>query len=123
MSDIVLHVSLQHHEKVDGSGYPGKLTNEQIDLYAKLSAVCDVYDAITSIRAYKNSWEPALSVRKMAEWSHGHFDQRIYEALYAALASTRSVPSSGWHPTDWVWSSGNPNNRCLPQNKSVFFHH
>jgi len=85
MSDIVLHVSLQHHEKVDGSGYPGKLTNEQIDLYAKLSAVCDVYDAITSIRAYKNGWEPALSVRKMAEWSHGHFDQRIYEAFVRSI--------------------------------------
>ena len=85
ISDIVLHVCLRHHEKVDGSGYPEKLSNEQIDMYAKMAAVCDVYDAITSIRAYKNGWEPAQSIRKMAEWSHGHFDWRIFEALVRSI--------------------------------------
>ena len=85
ISDIALHVCLQHHEKVDGSGYPDKLTNEQISLYGKMSAVCDVYDAITSIRAYKNGWEPAEAIRKMAEWSHGHFDQRIFEAFVRSI--------------------------------------
>jgi len=85
ISDIVLHVCLRHHEKIDGSGYPEKLANEQIDLFAKMAAVCDVYDAITSIRAYKNGWEPAESIRKMAEWSHGHFDWRIFEAFVRSI--------------------------------------
>ena len=90
IGDIALHVCLHHHEKVDGSGYPDRLTNEQINLYGKMSAVCDVYDAITSIRAYKEGWEPALAIRKMAEWSQSHFDQRIFEAF---------VRSVGIYPT------------------------
>jgi len=84
-SDIALFVCLHHHEKVDGSGYPDKLTNEQIGLYAKMGAVCDVYDAITSNRPYKNGWEPAQSIRKMAEWSKGHFDWRIFEAFVRSV--------------------------------------
>jgi len=84
-SDVALFVCLHHHEKVDGSGYPDGLTNEQISLYAKMGAVCDVYDAITSNRPYKSGWEPAESIRKMAEWSHGHFDQRIFEAFVRSI--------------------------------------
>ncbi len=48
--DVVRH----HHEKVDGSGYPDGLKNGEISMFAKMSAVCDVYDAITSNRPYKN---------------------------------------------------------------------
>jgi putative nucleotidyltransferase with HDIG domain len=85
ISDIVLHVCLHHHEKVDGSGYPDKLTHDEIGLYVKMCAVCDVYDAITSDRAYKNGWEPAESIRKMAEWSNGHFDQQIFHAFVKSI--------------------------------------
>ncbi len=85
ISDIARHVCLRHHEKVDGSGYPDKLADGKIDLYAKMAAICDVYDAITSIRAYKGGWEPAQSIRKMAEWSHGHFDWRIFEAFVRSM--------------------------------------
>lgn len=85
ISDVALDVCLHHHEKVDGSGYPEKLADAQISLYAKMGAVCDVYDAITSDRPYKNGWEPAESIRKMAEWSKGHFDQRIFEAFVRSI--------------------------------------
>ena len=85
ISDVALDVCLHHHEKMDGSGYPEKLTDTQISLYAKMGALCDVYDAITSDRPYKNGWEPAESIRKMAEWSHGHFDQRIFEAFVRSI--------------------------------------
>ena len=81
INEVALDVCLHHHEKVDGRGYPEKLTNEQISLYAKMGAVCDVYDAITSNRPYKNGWEPAESIRKMAEWSNGHFDPAIFQAF------------------------------------------
>ncbi|MFZ2302962.1 MAG: HD-GYP domain-containing protein [Gallionella sp.] len=81
MSDIVLHVCLHHHEKADGSGYPKKLIREQIGLYSKMGALCDIYDAITSNRTYKDGWEPAEAIRKMAEWSHRYFDQRIFHAF------------------------------------------
>lgn len=85
ISDIALQVCLHHHEKVDGSGYPDKLTNEQIDLYTKMSAVCDMYDATTSIRAYKNGWEPAEAIRKMAEWSNRYFDLHVFHAFVKSI--------------------------------------
>ncbi len=83
--DEALDVCLHHHEKIDGSGYPNQLSNDQISLYAKMGAVCDVYDAITSERPYKKGWEPAESLRKMAEWSKGHYDQRIFEAFVRSV--------------------------------------
>jgi putative nucleotidyltransferase with HDIG domain len=85
VSEAALDVCLHHHEKVDGSGYPEGQSGEQISLYAKMGAVCDVYDAITSNRPYKDGWEPGESIRKMAEWSHGHFDHRIFQAFVRSI--------------------------------------
>ncbi|MBK1647570.1 HD-GYP domain-containing protein [Rhabdochromatium marinum] len=80
-----LDVCLHHHEKVDGSGYPEGLRDRDISLIAKMGAVCDVYDAITSNRPYKEGWNPAESIRKMAEWSQGHFDQNVFHAFVKSL--------------------------------------
>lgn len=82
---IALEVCLRHHEKVDGSGYPGRLKGHEIGLFAKMGAVCDVYDAITSNRPYKAGWDPAESLRKMAEWAGGHFDQAVFQAFVKSL--------------------------------------
>ncbi|EGI78099.1 HD-GYP domain-containing protein [Hylemonella gracilis] len=79
--DVVLH----HHEKMNGTGYPHGLKGEEISLYAKMGAVCDVYDAITSNRPYKNGWDPAESLHKMAEWAGGHFDQRVFQAFVKSV--------------------------------------
>ena len=78
--DVVLH----HHEKIDGSGYPERLSGDQISLHAKMGAVCDVYDAITSNRPYKSGWDPAESLRKMAEWT-GHFDPKVFQAFVKSI--------------------------------------
>ena len=78
---IVLDVVLHHHEKADGTGYPHRLKGPNISLFAKMGAVCDIYDAITSNRPYKKGWSPAESIRKMAEWSKGHFDEAIFQAF------------------------------------------
>jgi putative nucleotidyltransferase with HDIG domain len=85
VSEITLDVCLHHHEKVDGSGYPKGLKGDQISLHAKMGAVCDVYDAITSNRPYKSGWDPAESIRKMAEWSKGHFDARVFQAFVKSI--------------------------------------
>jgi len=82
---MALEVCLHHHEKVDGSGYPEGLKGNDISLFAKMGAVCDVYDAITSNRPYKSGWDPAESLRKMAEWAEGHFDQRVFQAFVKIL--------------------------------------
>jgi len=81
---IALDVVLHHHEKIDGSGYPKRLQGEAISLFAKMGAVCDVYDAITSNRPYKAGWDPAESLRKMAEWS-GHFEGSVFQAFVKSL--------------------------------------
>ncbi len=85
VDDVTLDVCLHHHEKIDGRGYPDGLTGEQISIFAKMGAVCDVYDAITSNRPYKNGWDPAESLRKMAEWSKGHFDPIIFQAFVKSV--------------------------------------
>jgi putative nucleotidyltransferase with HDIG domain len=82
---IALDVCLHHHEKTDGSGYPKGLKDEQISRFAKMGAVCDVYDAITSNRPYKHGWDPAESLRKMAELANGHFDQKVFQAFVKSL--------------------------------------
>lgn len=79
VDDIALDVCLHHHEKVSGTGYPEKLSGDEISLYAKMGAVCDVYDAITSDRSYKKGWAPADSIRKMASWKSGHFDEVVFD--------------------------------------------
>lgn len=81
----VMDVCLHHHEKVDGSGYPEGLRQGDIGLFARMGAVCDVYDAITSNRPYKMGWDPSESLRRMAEWSDGHFDRQIFQAFVKSL--------------------------------------
>lgn len=83
-SDAVLDVCLHHHEKVDGSGYPHKLAGDAITLFARMGAVCDVYDAITSNRPYKAGWDPAESIARMASWQ-GHFDADVFSAFVKSL--------------------------------------
>jgi HD-GYP domain-containing protein (c-di-GMP phosphodiesterase class II) len=80
-SAVALDVCLHHHEKIDGSGYPDKLSGDAISREARLGAICDVYDAITSDRPYKKGWEPAEAIRRMAEWQEGHFDRDLFHAF------------------------------------------
>ena len=85
LDSMALDVCLHHHEKTDGSGYPKGLKGEQISLYARMGAVCDVYDAITSNRPYKSGWDPAESMRRMGEWVGGHFDPAVFQAFARSL--------------------------------------
>ncbi|HEY8857350.1 MAG TPA: HD-GYP domain-containing protein [Rugosibacter sp.] len=85
VGEIPLEVVLHHHEKMDGIGYPHRLRGEEISLYARMGAVCDVYDAITSNRPYKTGWDPGQSIQKMAEWCPGHFDGKVFQAFVKRL--------------------------------------
>ncbi len=84
-NEIALDVCLHHHERVDGKGYPEKISGDELTLFARMGAVCDVYDALTSNRCYKNGWEPAEALRKMAEWRQGHFDEKVFHAFVRAV--------------------------------------
>ncbi len=80
----VLDVCLHHHEKFAGGGYPKGLTGTQISLFARMGAVCDVYDAVTSQRAYNKGWDPSDAIRQMASWK-GHFDPVVFQAFVRAV--------------------------------------
>lgn len=84
ISRAVLEACYSHHEKIDGSGYPRGLRQEQISLLSRMAAVCDVYDALTSDRPYKQGWGPAVTVQRMAQWK-GHFDPRVFQAFVRSV--------------------------------------
>lgn len=88
---IAIDVCLHHHEKYDGSGYPDGLAGDRISLYARMAAVCDVYDAVTSARAYKEAWSPGEALERMAGWT-GHFDPVIFEAFVRSLPLEATEP-------------------------------
>lgn len=71
-----LDVCLMHHEKMDGSGYPFGLKGAEISLAARMGAICDVFDALTSDRSYKDRWTPLHAVTEMFGWA-GHFDPEL----------------------------------------------
>ncbi|MEW5787195.1 MAG: HD-GYP domain-containing protein [Pseudomonadota bacterium] len=79
--DAVLDVCRHHHERFDGTGYPDRLAGDNISLYARMAAVCDVYDATTSNRSYKVAWQPAYALRRMTEWRATQFDPAIFHAF------------------------------------------
>lgn len=84
LDPITLNVCLHHHEKVDGSGYPHQLKADEISIFAKMAAVCDVYDAVTSDRPYKVGWAPGVALQRMAQWK-GHFDDAVFKAFVKCL--------------------------------------
>lgn len=79
-----LDVCLHHHERVDGTGYPFGLSGDALSLYARMGAICDVYDALTSNRAYKGAWQPAQAVAAMRDWE-GHFDPQLLFKFFRSI--------------------------------------
>lgn len=77
ISDVVLEVCLRHHEKMDGTGYPGKLFADNLSIFTRMASICDVYDAITSQRPYNAPLSASEALAEMMSWS-GHFDQLIF---------------------------------------------
>ena len=89
VSDGTKDVCRHHHERMDGTGYPDALPADKISLLARMGAVCDVYDAVTSDRPYKAGWDPAHALSQMATWK-GHFDSMVFQSF---------VKSVGIYPT------------------------
>lgn len=71
-----IDVCLHHHERMDGRGYPFGLSGDQLSREARMGAICDVYDALTSERVYKASWTPVETLTNMLNWQ-GHFDRAL----------------------------------------------
>jgi HD-GYP domain-containing protein (c-di-GMP phosphodiesterase class II) len=81
IGEIPLDITLHHHERSDGSGYPDKLPKEQISTLAQMAAIVDVYDAITADRCYHKGIPAAEALRKLFEWSKFHLNADYVKAF------------------------------------------
>ncbi|HJW10126.1 MAG TPA: HD domain-containing phosphohydrolase [Holophagaceae bacterium] len=79
-----------HHEKWDGSGYPKGLKGEEIPLEARIVAVADVYDALTSKRCYKAAWSPDEALAELRRSAGTHLDPAIVDAMERVVARERA---------------------------------
>lgn len=80
-----------HHERLDGSGYPRRLVESQISLEARILAVCDVYDALISPRVYRAAWDTEQAIELLRDGVGVQFDQRCVDALVRVLADERQA--------------------------------
>jgi putative nucleotidyltransferase with HDIG domain len=85
ISEIAFNAAAQHHERYDGSGYPGGLKGTQISLHGQMMAIVDVYDAITSIRVYHKALPATEALRKMFEWSQSQFNPKLVQAFIKGI--------------------------------------
>ena len=92
--DIAAVIAQTHHEQFDGSGYPRGLAGEDIPLHGRIVAVADVFDALTSTRPYKGTWEIAAAVRFLEEGAGSHFDPQCVAAFIARLPEVLAIRGS-----------------------------
>ena len=76
-----LDIPYGHHEKWDGTGYPRGLKGEEIPLAARIFAVVDIYDALTSDRPYRQSWTSEKTLNYIRELSGTHLDPRVVNSF------------------------------------------
>ncbi|MDD2721731.1 MAG: two-component system response regulator [Gallionella sp.] len=81
MLQAAAQIALGHHEKYDGSGYPYGVKGEDIPIFARICAVADVFDALTSERPYKKAWEDDRAIALLNEGKGSHFDPACVEAF------------------------------------------
>jgi putative nucleotidyltransferase with HDIG domain len=85
ISQVALDVAAQHHERFDGTGYPNKLKGDEISLYGQMGAIIDVYDALTSDRAYHKGISPTHALGKLLEWSKNHFSPNLVQTYIKTI--------------------------------------
>jgi putative two-component system response regulator len=87
-------IALTHHERWDGKGYPAGLSGEDIPLVGRITAVCDVFDALVSPRVYKNAWPVEDALAEIEKDAGHHFDPEL-AALFLALQREAVEADSG----------------------------
>jgi putative nucleotidyltransferase with HDIG domain len=85
ISEMVIQIAGEHHEKMDGGGYPRGIAGDAISQIGRMTAVVDVYDALTSNRVYHQGMEPTEVLKKLLEWSGTHLDGNLVQQFIRAL--------------------------------------
>lgn len=84
-SQVSINVAAQHHERIDGKGYPLGLKDEQISKEARMASVADIYDAITADRVYHKGMTPSNALKRMMEWCGPHLDTHYVHSFIKAI--------------------------------------
>ncbi|MGH9134855.1 MAG: HD-GYP domain-containing protein [Ilumatobacteraceae bacterium] len=101
----VLPVILHHHERIDGQGYPAGLAGRDIPLEARVVAVADVWDALTSDRSYRSGWEPRVALAHIVDGRNTHFDSCVVDALLQWAAARGITVESGSGLAEEAWKA------------------
>ncbi|WP_019614877.1 response regulator [Psychromonas ossibalaenae] len=91
---LAQEIALCHHEKWDGSGYPNGLAGEEIPLSARIVAIADVFDALTSTRPYKEAWPVEKAVCLIEELAGVHFDPVLVPLFISQLDNILTIKAS-----------------------------
>ncbi|MDI1309650.1 MAG: response regulator [Methylotenera sp.] len=87
-------IALSHHEHYDGSGYPNGSKGDEIPLSARIVAIADVFDALTSTRPYKKAWSFEQAYQYICDESGKHFDPKLVKAMIKARAKFEKIYSA-----------------------------
>jgi len=115
-----LDIPYSHHEKWDGSGYPQGLKGEGIPMAARIFAVVDVWDALTSKRPYLETWSREQALAYIQEQSGRQFDPRVVEAFVELIRSKFELPKMGETNQPYAYGARQPNidfssNKTIPR--------
>lgn len=84
-------IAQTHHEKYDGSGYPKGIKGGEIHLYGRITALADVFDALTSVRPYKKAWSFEEGIEFLRENSGKHFDPVLVQMFISHIDEVRQI--------------------------------
>ena len=85
VSEVVLSVIQDHHERLDGSGYPEGKKGDQINTYGRMAAIIDSYDAMTSDRPYRKGMTPTAALKKLLSDASGKYDQSLVQQFIRCI--------------------------------------
>lgn len=105
---IAKTIAATHHEKFDGSGYPNGMAGESIPVEGRITAICDVFDALTSKRPYKEAWTAEQALAEIQNSSGAHFDPHMVEKFIEVspeIIALRSVFSDEHVDFTGAWTS------------------
>ncbi len=85
LTDECKKIVLQHHERVDGSGYPKHLSGDEIHIYGMICSIADIYDALTSNRSYRQKMRPFDALTLMKNENLAHINKQMFEKFIRML--------------------------------------
>jgi HD-GYP domain-containing protein (c-di-GMP phosphodiesterase class II) len=87
-------IAREHHEKYNGKGYPYGLAGEAISVFARITAIADVFDALTSVRPYKEAWSFEKAAGLLQSERGEHFDAALIDIFISQIGEVREIYES-----------------------------